>query len=90
MPKCFNSQKEYVETENLKDFIISNSPFCVLDAIELFAKHSMIDDFEAQMNAILKLNEITFQLNNGKIVNSFDAQINQSSLEAVQEAGLKE
>ena len=33
MPKCFNSQKEYVETENLKDFIISNSPFCVLDAI---------------------------------------------------------
>ena len=50
----------------------------------------MIDDFEAQMNTILKLNEITFQLNNGKIVNSFDAQINKSSLEAVQEAGLKE
>lgn len=89
-PKYFKSPKEYVETDNLHDFIVSNSPFYVLDAIELFARHSMLDDFEAQINAILKLNEIAFQLSNGKIVNSFDAQINQSSLEVVQEVGLKE
>ena len=80
VPKCFNNQKEYVETDNLQDFIISNSPFCVLDAIELFARHSMLDDFEAQINTILKLNDITFQLSNGKIVNSFDVQITQNSL----------
>lgn len=89
-PKCFNSQKEYVKTENLQDFIISNSPFCVFDAIELFARHSFLDDFEAQINAILKLNEIMFRLDSGKIVNTFDIQISQNSLEAVQEAGLKE
>ena len=90
VPKCFNSQKEYVETDNLQDFIISNSPFCVLDAIELFARHSMLDDFEAQINTILKLNDITFQLSNGKIANSFDVQITHSSLGTVEEAGLKE
>lgn len=90
VPKCFNKQKEYVETDNLQDFIISNSPFCVLDAIELFAKHSISDDFEDQINSILTLNDITFQLSNGKIVRSYDAQIYQSSLEVVQEVGLKE
>lgn len=90
VPKCYNSQKEYTETDNLHDFIISTSPFCVLDAIELFARHSMLDDFETQINVILKLNEIAFRLSNGKMVNSFDAQINQSSIDIVQEVGLKE
>ena len=37
-----------------------------------------------------KLNDITFQLSNGKIVNSFDVQITQNSLGVVEEAGLKE
>lgn len=90
VPKCYNAQNNYVETENLHDFIISNSPFCVLDAIELFTRHSMLDDYEAQINAILKLNEITFQLSNGKLVSTFDAQISKSSLNAIQEVGLKE
>ena len=62
----------------------------MLDAIELFARHSMLHNFEAQINAILKLNEIGFQLSNGKMVNSLGSQINQSSLETVQEVGLKE
>lgn len=90
VPKCYNDKKEYIETESLQDFILSSSPFCVLDAIEFFAKHTMSDDFEAQINAILKLNEMAFQLNNGKIVNTFDTQINQNSLVSVQEVGLKE
>ena len=90
VPKYFNAQKEYVETDNLHDFIISNFPAYVLDAIELFARHSMLADYEAQINAILKLNEIGFQLEDGKIVNSFDARISKVSLEVVEEAGLKE
>lgn len=90
VPKCYNDQKEYVETASLQDFILFNSPFCVLDAIELFAKHSMSDDFETQINTILKLNEIALQLSNGKIVSTFDIQINQKSLMSVQEVGLKE
>ena len=76
MPKCYNDKKEYVETADLQAFILSNSPFCVLDAIEFFAKHSISDDFEPQINAILKLNEIPFQLSKGKLMNTFDTQIN--------------
>lgn len=83
-------KKEYVETADLQAFILSNSPFCVLDAIEFFAKHSISDDFEPQINAILKLNEIPFQLSKGKIMNTFDTQINKNSLVSVQEVGLKE
>ncbi|MBP3041029.1 hypothetical protein J9303_16300 [Bacillaceae bacterium Marseille-Q3522] len=90
VPRCFNDKNQYVETANLEEFILSNSPFCVLDAIEFFEKHSMSDNFEAQINAILKLNEIPFQLSNGKLENIFDTQINQSSLVFVQEVGLKE
>lgn len=41
VPKCYNDKKEYVETADLQAFILSNSPFCVLDAIEFFAKHSI-------------------------------------------------
>ena len=90
VPKCYNDKKEYVETADLQAFILSNSPFCVLDAIEFFAKHSISDDFEPQINAILKLNEIPFQLSTGKLMNTFDTQINKNSLVSVQEVGLKE
>lgn len=89
-PCCYNDQGKYVETNSLCDFIISNSPFYVFDAIELFARHSMLDDFETQINAILKLNEIAFRFSNGKMINSFDAQNSRISLETVQETGLKE
>lgn len=90
VPKSFNSQKEYVETDSLADFIMATSPFCVLDAIELFARHSTMDNFEDKINTILKLNNIKFQLSNGKLVNSIDFQITKNSLGKVDEAGLKE
>jgi len=90
IPKYYNEKKEYVETASLQDFILFSSPFCVLDTIEFFAKHSMSGDFEAQINAILKLNEITLRLSNGKVVSTFDTQINKKFLMAVQEVGLKE
>lgn len=90
VPKCYNNNKEYVETASLKDFILFNSPFYVFDAIEFFAKHSMSAEFETQINTILKLNEIELQLSDGKIVNTFNSQINQESLMSVQEVGVKE
>lgn len=90
VPKCYNDKKEYVETADLQAFILFNYPFYVFDAIEFFAKHSISDDFVPQINAILKLNDIPFQLSNGKIVNVYENQINKSSLMSVQETGLKE
>lgn len=90
VPKCYNDHNEYIETADLQAFILSTSPFCVLDAIEFFSKQSISDDFEPQINSILKLNEIPFQLNNGKIMSIFDNQINKNSLASIQEVGLKE
>ncbi len=35
-PKCYNDQKQYVETDSLQDFICYSSPYCVIDVIEFF------------------------------------------------------
>ena len=61
-----------------------------MDAIEFFKKNITSDDFEMQINAILRLNEISLKLDNGRIVSTFDNQINKNSLNDVQEVGLKE
>lgn len=89
-PKCYNKQRQYVETVDLRDFVCSSSPYCVLDAIEFFEKYNLTNDFEAKINALLKFNDIPLNLNNGKIENVFNSQIKKSSLAPIQEAGLKE
>ncbi|MDR3540490.1 MAG: hypothetical protein P4L69_05910 [Desulfosporosinus sp.] len=89
-PKCYNDQKQYVETASLQDFVCYSAPYCVIDVIEFFEKYNRANDFEAQVNAILKLNGIALKLDNGKIVSTFDSQINSSTLDSIQEAGLKE
>lgn len=89
-PKCYNNQKQYVETSNLQDFIYHSSPYCVLDAIEFFKKYNQTNDFEVQINAILKLNEVSLKLDNGKITSTLDCQIRSSVFTPIQETGLKE
>lgn len=89
-PKCYNDQKQYVETNSLQDFINHSSPYCVIDTIELFDKHCYSNDFETEINAILKLNDIELKLDNGKIENIFYSQIKNSTLSSIEEAGLKE
>lgn len=89
-PKCYNDQKQYIETDNLEDFINCSSPYCVIDAIEFFEKYNHSTDFETQVNAILKLNCIALKINEGKISNTYDRQIKNSIFVPIQEAGLKE
>ena len=89
-PKCYNDQKQYVETSSLQDFVYHSSPYCVMDAIEFFEKYGCSNDFETQINAILRLNGITLKLDNGKIIKTFDSQIKNSTLASIEEAGLKE
>lgn len=62
----------------------------MLDVIEFFAKNSNNDHFELKINAILKFNEIPFQMLNGKLINTFEKQIIDNSLISIQEFGLKE
>ncbi|MCY9680590.1 hypothetical protein M5W74_16180, partial [Paenibacillus larvae] len=47
IPKCYNKQREYVETDNLQDFVCHTSPYCVIDAIEFFEKYNQNTDFGA-------------------------------------------
>lgn len=89
-PKCYNDQKQYIETGDLQDFIYRSSPYCVMDAIEFFEKYNRSTDFETQINTILKLNAIALKLDNGKITNTYDSQIKNSTFVPIQEAGLKE
>ncbi|MEL7605775.1 MAG: hypothetical protein AAGU39_06965 [Sedimentibacter saalensis] len=89
-PKCYNEHGQYMETDNLQDFVCHNSPYCVIDIIEFFEKYNRETDFEAEVNAILKLNDIALKLNNGKIESIFNNQIKGNTLVPIQEAGLKE
>lgn len=90
IPKCFNEQGQYLETDDLKDFVYSSSPYCVIDVIEFFEKYNKNTDFETKFNVIFKLNEIPFKLNNGKVESTFNILIKDSTLLLIQEAGLKE
>ncbi|WP_328150425.1 AbiJ-NTD4 domain-containing protein [Oceanobacillus caeni] len=89
IPKRYNDWKQYVETDNLKDFIYSTSPYCVIDVIEFFDKYYG-DDFETEINAIFNINDIPLKLSNGKVEYIFDSHLTKSTLNSIGEAGLKE
>ncbi len=90
IPKCYNQQSQYVETSSLEDFVLHSAPYCVIDAIEFFEKYNSDTDFEAQVNAILKLNKIDLKLSNGKIESTFNSQLESIIIAPIQETGLKE
>ncbi|WP_211367466.1 hypothetical protein [Sporomusa termitida] len=80
IPRCYNDQKQYLETGSLQDFVNHSSPYCVLDSIEIFEKYNHSHEFETQINTILKLNGISLKLDNGKITSTLDVQIKSSTL----------
>lgn len=88
-PKFFNDKKQYVETNNLKDFILSNFPYYVLDAIEIFSRYST-DNFINEINTVFNLNNISLKLVNGKVENSVEHYIKGVELTSIEETGLKE
>ena len=88
-PKCFQENGEYLSTDNLEDFIMSNSPFYVFDAIEIYAKYSD-EKFPRQINQVLKLNNILYKLENRKIVSTLDVKIENAVVQNIDETGLQE
>lgn len=89
-PKCFDENGNYVETSNMEQFILHNSPFCVFDAIELYEKYNADNDFVAQMNILFKLNSVSYKLEQGRIDSTLDVSINKKDMSAISEIGLKE
>src|SRR5699024_12018716 len=89
VPKCYNKENQYTETNVLKDFILFTSPYCVMDAIEFFDKYCH-SDFSAEVNAIFNLHSIPFKLNNGEVESVVDSHLTKGSLVSIEEVGLKE
>lgn len=87
-PKCYQNGK-YLETSDLEQFLINTSPYCVLDAIEIYFRYSG-EDFAIKVNSIMKANNIGYRLENGKIINNLDVNIATKDLSEVQEVGLKD
>jgi hypothetical protein len=90
VPMCYNEQGEFVETSSLEDFVCKSVPYYVIDVIEFFEKYNHTNDFEANVNALLTLNNIALKLINGKIESTYTSQIKKNTLAPIQEVGLKE
>lgn len=88
-PKAFNEKNEFVDTSNLEEFILNSRPYCVFDAIEVYEKYNKDNDFASQVNALLKLNDIGYKLEQGKMLCSTDVVINRADVECIGESGLK-
>lgn len=89
-PKCFDSNGNYVETSNMEQFILHNSPFYVFDAIELYYKYNADSDYAAQMNTLFKLNSVAYKLEQGRIESTLDISIDKQDVSAISDKGLKE
>lgn len=86
--KCFNDKNEYVETSSLENFILSNYPYCVIDAIDIFSKYSN-EMFMNEINEIFNLHDISLKLVDGRVENSVDHLIKGVSYTLIEEVGLK-
>ena len=89
-PKCFDADGNYIETSDMEQFILRNSPFYVFDAIELYEKYNADSDYTAQMNTLLNLNSVAYKLEQGRIKSTFDVSIDKKDVSAISEKGLKE
>jgi len=86
-PKAFDSTKNYSETDNFEQFIMDNYPYCVFDAIELFARNNSKNCFADEVNLLFQNRGFAYKLLGGKIE---IAQISIQTKEIIKEVGLKE
>lgn len=89
-PKCFDADGNYVETANMEQFILYNSPFYVFDAIELYEKYNADSDYVFRVNTIFELNSVAYKLEQGRIESTLDISIDKKDVSAISEKGLKE
>lgn len=66
-PKCYGKNRKVIDATNMEQFILHSSPFCVFDAIEEYEKYNTDNNFAAQINALLKLNSVTYRIEQGQL-----------------------
>lgn len=86
LPKSFDATGKYSETNNIDEFVKNNLPYCVFDAIELFAQYNR-DNFTNEVNNLLKNNGYFYRLLGGKIELPI---IQIQTKEVISEIGLKD
>lgn len=89
-PRCFDARGNYVETSNMEQFIMNNSPFCVFDAIELYEKYNHDNDFAIQVNALFKRNHVAYKMEQGQLHSTMELTIDKKDIAGIPEKGLKE
>ena len=82
---------EYVEIKEFNDFIEGTTPFTVFDVIESFDGYTTkSSQFENEINAIFKLNNINVELRDGEIHSTSNKVIGLDDSTNINEAGLEE
>lgn len=89
-PKCYGKNRKVIDATNMEQFILHSSPFCVFDAIEEYEKYNTDNNFAAQINALLKLNSVTYRIEQGQLQSVLEVPIDKKDMSAISENGLKE
>lgn len=89
-PKCYDDNGKYVKTTDMESFILKSSPFSVFDFLEFYSHYNQYNDFEAQLNALLTLNQIPYKMNNGKMHQIIDISLSKKDISEIAETGLKD
>lgn len=87
VPKAFDASKNYSETSDFEQFVMNNQPYCVFDAIELFAQYNRDNNYTDEINLVLSNNGFIYKLLGGKLEIS---QMSLQSNEIIKEVGLKD
>lgn len=84
-------KSELVEIKEFGDFKKGTSPFIVFDVIESFNRHTTnSSQFENEINAIFKLNNINVEFRNGEVHSTANKAIGLDDSTNINEAGLEE
>lgn len=89
-PKCYDTNGNYVETNDMNQFIAKTAPFCVFDAVEFYEKYNSENGFAAQINALFRLNGLPYKLEKGRIEGTLEVSIEKKDISAITERGLKD
>ena len=90
IPRCYDKDNNFEETNDFESFIMATAPKFVFDAIEIFSQNCSNDTFQNQINSILMANDISYELKDGQIVNRLSNKIMMKTDILSPEAGLKE
>ena len=87
-PKAFRDG-EYLETEDLEEFIMHTSPKSVLDFIEFFSQQCSDETFQEKINVLFKLNDVNTTIINNEFSIS-ESNIGKAPKDLIKERGIQE